>query len=116
MCDKGFIWNPSNCECECGKSCDIGEYLDYSNCKCKKKLVDKLVEESTETIKETRLVEKTSAENEYKYSSCTLYFVLFSILFTISIGIGVYFTYFYWYFKKGIPSVKFNTNTQTTIY
>ena len=26
---KGFIWNPSNCECECDKSCDIGEYLDY---------------------------------------------------------------------------------------
>ena len=29
MCDKGFIWNPSNCECECDKSCDVGEYLDY---------------------------------------------------------------------------------------
>ena len=20
VCDKGFIWNPSNCECECNKS------------------------------------------------------------------------------------------------
>ena len=29
MCDKGFIWNPSNCECECDKACDVGEYLDY---------------------------------------------------------------------------------------
>ena len=29
MCDKGFIWNPSNCECECDISCDIGDYLDY---------------------------------------------------------------------------------------
>ena len=37
MCDKGFIWNPSNCECECDKSRDIREYLDYKNCKCKKK-------------------------------------------------------------------------------
>ena len=26
---EGFIWNPSNCECECDKSCDIGEHLDY---------------------------------------------------------------------------------------
>ena len=26
--DEGFIWNPSNCEWECDKSCDIGEYLD----------------------------------------------------------------------------------------
>ena len=31
ICDKGFIWNSSNCECECDKSCDIGEYLDYKN-------------------------------------------------------------------------------------
>ena len=38
VCDKGFIWNPSNYECECNKSCDIGEYLDYSNCKCVKKI------------------------------------------------------------------------------
>ena len=36
VCDKGSIWNLSNCECECDKSCDIGEYLDYENCKCRK--------------------------------------------------------------------------------
>ena len=41
--DKGFIWNPCNCECECDKSCNIGEYLDYSNCKRRKKLVDPLL-------------------------------------------------------------------------
>ena len=35
-CDKGFIWNPSNCECECDKSCNVEEYLDYENCKCRK--------------------------------------------------------------------------------
>ena len=23
ICDKGFIWNPDNCECECDKSCDV---------------------------------------------------------------------------------------------
>ena len=27
--DKGFISNPSNCNCECDKSCGIGEYLDH---------------------------------------------------------------------------------------
>ena len=27
----------SSCECECDKSFDIGEYLDYSNCKCREK-------------------------------------------------------------------------------
>ena len=57
--DKGFIWNPSNCECECNKSCNIVEYLDYSNCKCRKKLIDPLIEECTENINEKKLVEKT---------------------------------------------------------
>ena len=47
VCNKGFIWNPSNCESECYKSCDFSEYLDYKNCKCKKILVNKLVEECT---------------------------------------------------------------------
>ena len=41
VCDKGFISNPSNCECECNKLC---EYLDNKNCKCRIKIVDKLVE------------------------------------------------------------------------
>ena len=35
-CDKGFIWNPSNCNCEGDKSYDVGVYLDHKNCKCKK--------------------------------------------------------------------------------
>ena len=34
--DKWFIWNPSNCERECYKSCDFSEYLDYKICTCKK--------------------------------------------------------------------------------
>ena len=45
ICHKGFIWNPSNCECESDKSCDVGKYLDYANCICRKGLIDKLVEE-----------------------------------------------------------------------
>ena len=59
ICDKGFTWNLSNCERECYKFCDFSEYLDYKNCKCKKRLIDKLVEECTESIEETRLVEIT---------------------------------------------------------
>ena len=31
------IFNLSICECKCDKSCEVGEYLDYKNCKCKKK-------------------------------------------------------------------------------
>ena len=54
MCDKKSIWNLSNCECECDKSCDVGEYLDHENCKCKKSLVDKLVEKCTKNIDEVK--------------------------------------------------------------
>ena len=95
MCDKGFVWNPSNCECECDKSCDIGEYLDYENCKCRKRLIDKLVDECTETVEEVKPAIITFAENEnensYKCSSCTVCTSLFWIFFTFSIGgIGAY--------------------------
>ena len=116
MFDKGFIWNPSNCECECDKSCDVGEYLDYENCKCRKKLVDKLVDECAETVEELEITKITLAENgnKYKCSSCTLYIVLM-IVFTIFAGIGTYFVYYNWSFVKNVSRIKFNTRTQTTI-
>ena len=91
--NKGFIWNPSNCECKCDKSCDVGEYLDYENCKWRKKLVDKLIEECTETVEEVKLATITLSENKNKEkcSSSMLYIVLFSIIFRINIGIATYF-------------------------
>ena len=51
ICNKGCIWNPSNCKCECDKSCEFVEYLDYENCKCRKSLVDKLIEELMKILK-----------------------------------------------------------------
>ena len=78
VCYKGYAWNPSNCECECDKSCDVGEYLDYKNCTCKKRLVDKLVEECNETIDEEVKPAITSpVENSYKHNSCIVYIALF---------------------------------------
>ena len=63
VCNKGFIWNPSNCEWECDKACNVGEYLDYENCKCRKKLVYKLVDGCTETVEQVKLAKITLAEN-----------------------------------------------------
>ena len=37
LCDRGFIFNPSNSKCGCDKSCNTTQYLDYLDCKCKKK-------------------------------------------------------------------------------
>ena len=118
VCDKGYAWNPSNCECECDKSCDVGEYLDYENCKCRKKLVDKLVDEYTEAAEEVKLAKTTLAEIEIKYkcSSYTLYIIWFSILFTNNVvEIGTYFVYFHWYLKKDVVRIEFGTRTQTAI-
>ena len=36
MCDKEFIWNAGNCNCECNKLCNVAEYLGHENCKCRK--------------------------------------------------------------------------------
>ena len=92
VCDEGFIWNPINCECECDKSFDAGEYLDYENCKYWKKLVNKLTEKFTENINEVKIASENKDKN--KWSSCTLNIVSFSVIFTISIGIATYFVYY----------------------
>ena len=52
-------------------SVNVGEYLNYENYKWRKKIVDKLIDEYTETIEEVKLAKITLAknENENKYSS-----------------------------------------------
>ena len=87
--------NCNNCECECDKSCDVGEYLDYANCKCRKTLVDKLVEKCSENIDEVKIARMALFEHRNDCKSlCTIYVVLIVIVFTISIGIGTYFIFY----------------------
>ena len=76
------------------------------------------MKECNEIFEEEKLAKITLAENENKYkcSSCTLYIVLFSILFITNVGISAYFVYFYWYLKKDVTRVGLDTRTQTTIY
>ena len=102
MCNKGFIWNPSNFECECDKRCDFGEYLDYENCKCRKTLVAPLIEECTETVEEVTLAKLTHAKTKTscKCSSWTVYIMLFSTIFTINVGIVTYYVCSQWYLKN----------------
>ena len=80
---------------QCDKSCDVGEYLDNENCKCRKKLVNKLVEECNENIDEVEIARTALFErgNGCK-SSCTIYVVLIMIVSTISISTGTYFIYY----------------------
>ena len=80
-------------------------------------LVDKLVERSSAEecigdLEETRLVEINLIEYKSVKNKWTLYIVLFSIFFTVSIGIGSYFLCFYWYLKKDVTRAKFGTCTR----
>ena len=44
------MWNPSTCTCECDRSCKTGQYLDYKNCVCRKRIIDDLIEQCTSIV------------------------------------------------------------------
>ena len=82
-------------------------------------MIDKLVDECTETVEGVKAAIITLAENENScnHSSRIVYSVLFWIVFTINVGVNsVGFVYFYWYLKKDALHVYFNTYKETTIY
>ena len=106
-CNKRFILNTSNCDCGCDKSCDKRQDLDYKNCRWRKRLVDKLVEEWSENIDGIEIIYDTTL-NEKVCDSCTIYIVLFAVAFLIIIGISSAYFYFHWYLKRGY--------IETTIY
>ena len=97
----------SNCDCWCDKSCDKRQDLDYKNCRWRKRLVDKLVEEWSENIDGIGIIYDTTL-NEKVSGSCTVYIVLFVSAFLIIIGISSAYFYFHWYLKSGY--------IETTIY
>ena len=114
VCDTGFFWNPSNCDSERDKSCDRRQYLDYESCRCRKKLIDKLVEKCNKNIDASKMI-----HNDYRNvcNSCTIYIESFAITFLIIIGISSEFTYFHWYLKKSNTNItNINANTETVIY
>ena len=83
-----------------------------------KKIVDKLVDESTETVEEVKLAKITLAENksESKYSSCTVYIVLMIVVFTIFTEITIYFVYYNWsLIKNNVSCIKFGFRKETDL-
>ena len=53
-------------------SWDIVEYLDYENCKCRKKLVDKMAVECTGNIDEVKIASENEHKNKCILARCTL--------------------------------------------
>ena len=52
-------------------------------------MVKQIIDECTETVDEVKIVSKS----KNKCNSCVLYIVLFSIFFTINVGITAYMVY-----------------------
>ena len=93
VCDKVCACNPSNCEYECDKVPDVGQYLDYKNCKYRKNwLINQLMNVMKVLKKQVQFkLIRQSANIILAY--CTLYSFQYSlqlmlelllILFTIS--------------------------------
>ena len=101
-CNKEFIWNPSNCNCKCNKSCNIAEYLDYKNCKCRKNAAYSLVEKCEENIdkKETLLIKEYKILNTSSSDFCRPYVVLFIVFLIITIIISSVFVSSYLYSRS----------------
>ena len=111
VCDKGYIWNPSNCACECDKLCDIGQYLDYKNCVCRTSLVDKVVEECINVTDGDTMYHETLSINPNDCPSRTSYVVLFIVFLSISVIVSSIFIYFHWY-KNKRPDLKDFSNAK----
>ena len=80
------------------------QYLDFKNCKCRNKIVDKLVEECSENIDGNEMLCNGTLNaiplNTKACTSCTIYIVLFVIFLIISISVSSVFIYFHLYLKK----------------
>ena len=107
VCDKGYMWNPSTCSCECDKYCEVGQYLDYRGCVCRKKLIDDLIEQCTSIVdmenkdgtdlvcSVTQKVVNISGTSDNKSSSSgSVYLFLFVTALIVALLLAVGFVYY----------------------
>ena len=78
--NDGFIWNLGISECKCGKSCDVGQYLDYATCECRKRLIDKLVEECSEDINGNEMIHNVVLNDHKKYAFLVQYNIQYTYI------------------------------------
>ena len=89
VCDKGYMWNPSSCSCECDRYCETGQYLDYKNCVCRKKIIDDLIEQCTSIVDMD--IKNNTLSKKNNESSSNIYFILFIVFLVLFIFFsGIY--------------------------
>ena len=103
--------------------CNTSQYLDYLDCKCKKKIIDLIVEKCIEYDDDkTKLVNKTVTKNDNKTkliiitvtkndnqtkivnktveNSCKVYIILTIVAIVISTVYSIYSVYYNWFLIK----------------
>ena len=93
-CDKGYMWNPSTCECQCDTWCKPGQYLDHKNCICKNKLIGRIIAECTSVINETMINNKDNINDNN--TVWNIFIGLFSVVIFIGAVCFCVLIYFKW--------------------
>ena len=99
------------------------------NCKCRKILIDRLVEKCSENIDEKELhsndmisvtsnnYQRVCVQCVHMCGSCRMHLVLLVMFCIISVSISCAFSYFYWYLKKSNTCLtNINPSTEKVIY
>ena len=105
VCEKGYMWNPSTCVCECDMWYKPGQYLDYKNCICKNKLIGKINSVCTSFINESWV---NVDDNNVSSDNTSIYIGLFSLLVFVGVVGFCVFAYFKWIKGKNLLKKRFN--------
>ena len=98
------MWNPSTCACECDEYCKVGQYLDYNNCVCRKKLIDDLIEQCTSIVdieikNGTDIFTSSTATKNIvtpdSDNSTNIYLFLFVAVLIVAVLVAAGFIYYY---------------------
>ena len=85
---------------------------NYKNCKCRKKINDKLTEECSDNIDENKMLYNetidifSSSDNNKTSDSCIVYIALFSVFLIINISMVIY-VFFFLYLKNKLTNSHF---------
>ena len=93
-CDKGYMWNPSTCSCECDKYCDVGQYLNYKNFVCRKRILGDLIEQCNSVVDESIM---RGNKSDLDCPSQMPYVVLFMVFLLVSALLVGAFVYYFRY-------------------
>ena len=96
-CEKGYIWNPCTCDCECNKTWKGVGSQDTKSCSSKKRLIDRLVlAREVEILTRTKIWlgdEKVTWDKiDFLFHNILLMIICLILIVAISISCYYYYT------------------------